>query len=82
MSEFTEQPVLRGWYQRPKVQITTTFRDGVLYAPSEMQVDIDTDDVSAADIVAVLNAMAYVAYGPLSTPDSPAGLNGQQSLMP
>ena len=51
----------------PRVRVTTMFRE-VSYAPQEMVVEIDDENVSVSDIVAILRAMGDIAYGPTAAP--------------
>ena len=76
MSEFTSS-----MWRRPAVKIYTAFKESS-YAPDYMEVEIDSEAVSAADIVQVLAAMSHVAYGPIGPdPATVARYDGQMALI-
>jgi hypothetical protein len=71
-------------WPRPRVRVATTYRE-VSYAPDVIEVEIDVDQVSVGDVVAIINAMAFVAYGPIAVPNGGSSTNGadprQMSLL-
>jgi hypothetical protein len=77
--EYTSGPEPMPIWTRPRVRVATTYR-AASYAPEMIEVEIDADDVSATDIVSMINAMAFVAYGPIATPNGSAPVNRAEQL--
>lgn len=66
-------------WPRPALRVATTYREAT-YAPEVIEVEIDRDGFTSADIAALISAMAYVAYGPIPPPaEAPSG-NGQLAM--
>lgn len=67
---------------RPKVKIDCYFR-AQSCAPESVSVEIDVDGVSSVDVVTIINAMAYLAYGPVpAAPNGVSGYGAERQLSP